>query len=124
MTETFISSGISAIASAVGWLKGALLGTFATTIAVFAVASIGFLMLTGRIDVRRGVQVVFGCFIVFGASTIANGISGVISGGAGAPGLAQSRPLPPPPLPPQPVAYQPTSSSPFDPYAGAATPTQ
>jgi type IV secretory pathway VirB2 component (pilin) len=42
------------------WLQGTLLGTVATTIAVIAVASMGFLMLAGRIDWRRGVTVVVG----------------------------------------------------------------
>ena len=46
-------SALNPIGSAVGWLQGALLGSIATTAAVLAVASIGYLMLTGRIDVRR-----------------------------------------------------------------------
>lgn len=62
------------IAAAFGWLQGALLGSIATTAAVVAVASVGFLMLTGRIDMRRAAHVVFGCFILFGASSIARGI--------------------------------------------------
>lgn len=39
-----------------------------------AVASIGFLMLTGRIEPRRAGRVVLDCFILFGASAIAAGI--------------------------------------------------
>ena len=35
------------IVSAVRWLQGTLLGTVATVVAVIAVASVGFLMLTG-----------------------------------------------------------------------------
>lgn len=124
MTQAPNSSGLSAITSAAGWLQGTLLGTIATTIAVIAFAGVGFLMLTGRIDIRRGVQVVLGCFIIFGAPTIASGILSAVTGGNAEPDLAQSRPLPPPPQPPQPIAYQPTSSSPFDPYAGAVSPKQ
>ena len=35
---------------------GALLGTVATTVAIIAVASAGFLLLTGRINVRRAAR--------------------------------------------------------------------
>lgn len=71
------------IGAAVGWVQGTLLGSVATTAAIIAVASVGFLMLTGRIDVRRAVQVVFGCFILFGASSIAHGIMAGINGYGG-----------------------------------------
>lgn len=69
-------AGANAISSAVGWFEGTLFGTVATAIAVIEVSSVSFLMLTGRIDVRRAAQVVLGCFIIFGASTVANGILG------------------------------------------------
>jgi type IV secretion system protein VirB2 len=60
--------------SAVHWLEGTLLGTIATTVAVIAVASVGFLMLTGRINWRYGATVILGCFILFGAASIVGGI--------------------------------------------------
>ena len=112
------------IGSAVTWLQSALLGSIATTAAVVAVASVGYLMLTGRIDVRRAVQVVFGCFILFGASSIAQGIM------AGVNGLSTRQAEAPdavPPLvtaPPAAVPYPQKPPQPFDPYAGAAVPTQ
>ncbi|HYC96234.1 MAG TPA: TrbC/VirB2 family protein [Sphingomicrobium sp.] len=112
-------SGSNPLTAALEWLQGTLLGSFATSIAVIALALIGFLMLSGRVDVRRAVQVVLGCFIIFGASTIANGILLAVSGASHGPDLAQAPP-PPPPQFPAPVGSQPTSSSPFDPYAGAA----
>jgi len=120
MSEPFISTDANALAAALAWLEGTLLGTLATTIAIITVAFIGFLMLAGRIDVRRAAHVIFGCFILFGASTIAAGIQGAISGTGAAASLAQAPPLLPPPQLPPPVSYQPASSSPFDPYAGAA----
>lgn len=114
-------AGSSATTSAVGSLEGTLLGSVATTVAIIAVASIGLLMLTGRVDVRRAAQVVFGCFIVFGASTIASGILGALNGtGAAAPEFASTPP--PPLLPPQTPAYPKANSTPYDPYAGAALP--
>lgn len=67
-------AGSGVLVSAVGWLQGTLLGTIATVVAVIAVASVGFMMLTGRINWRYGVTVIIGCFIVFGAASIVAGI--------------------------------------------------
>ena len=67
-------AGSGAIVSAITWLQGTLLGTIATVVAVIAVATVGFMMLTGRINWRYGVTVVLGCFILFGASSIVAGI--------------------------------------------------
>lgn len=66
--------GSSVIVRAVQWLQGTLLGTIATTVAVIAVATVGFLMLTGRINWRYGATVILGCFILFGAASIVAGI--------------------------------------------------
>jgi type IV secretory pathway VirB2 component (pilin) len=110
--------GGNAIASAVRWLQEALLGSIVTTIAIVAIASLGIFMLSGRIDVRRAAHVVFGCFIIFGASTIASGILSAISGRSDGRDVAQTVP-PPLPLPPA-TAHAP--STPYDPYAGAALP--
>jgi type IV secretion system protein VirB2 len=67
-------AGSGVLVSAVGWLQGTLLGTVATVVAVIAVASVGFLMLTGRINWRYGATVILGCFVLFGASSIVAGI--------------------------------------------------
>ena len=72
-------AGSSVIVSAVRWLQGTLLGTIATVIAVIAVASVGFLMLTGRINWRYGATVILGCFILFGAASIVAGIQSTAS---------------------------------------------
>jgi type IV secretion system protein VirB2 len=67
-------SGSGVLVSAVNWLQGTLLGTIATVAAVIAVAAVGFMMLSGRINWRYGVTVILGCFILFGASSIVAGI--------------------------------------------------
>ena len=67
-------AGSGVIVAAVRWLEGTLLGTIATVVAVIAVASVGFLMLTGRINWRYGATVILGCFILFGAASIVAGI--------------------------------------------------
>ena len=72
--------GSGAIIGALNWLQGTLLGTVATVAAVIAVASVGFLMLTGRIDWRRGAIVILGCFVLFGAASIVAGIRSAAGG--------------------------------------------
>jgi type IV secretion system protein VirB2 len=67
-------AGSGVVVSAMSWLQGTLLGTVATVAAVIAVATVGLMMLTGRINWRYGVTVIFGCFVLFGASTIVAGI--------------------------------------------------
>jgi type IV secretion system protein VirB2 len=71
--------GSGVIVSAVRWLEGTLLGTIATVVAVIAVASVGLLMLTGRINWRYGATVILGCFILFGAASIVAGIQSTAS---------------------------------------------
>lgn len=66
--------GAGVIVGAMNWLQGTLLGTVATVVAVIAVAAVGFMMLTGRINWRHGAVVVIGCFILFGAASIVAGI--------------------------------------------------
>jgi type IV secretion system protein VirB2 len=75
------SEGSGAIIGAINWLQGTLLGTAATAVAVVAVASVGFMMLTGRLSWRYGVTVVLGCFILFGASSIVAGIQSTVGRG-------------------------------------------
>ena len=72
--QTLDPAGSNVIAGALTWLQGTLLGTVATVAAVIAVAGVGFMMLTGRLDWRRGLTVVVGCFIVFGAGALVAGI--------------------------------------------------
>lgn len=74
-------AGSSVIVDAVNWLQGTLLGTVATVVAVIAVAAVGFMMLTGRINWRHGASVILGCFIVFGAASIVAGIRSAAGGG-------------------------------------------
>ena len=66
--------GSGVIVNALQWMQGTLLGTVATVVAVIAIASVGFLMLTGRINWRHGAVVILGCFILFGAAGIVAGI--------------------------------------------------
>lgn len=106
--------------SAVQWIQAALLGSVATAVATIAVATVGFLMLSGRLRIKRGVTVILGCFILFGASAIADGLRRGTGGGAAGSGepsvaVAAAAPVATPIVPPD----EPTPA-PADPYAGAA----
>jgi type IV secretion system protein VirB2 len=72
--QTLDPAGSNVIAGALTWVQGTLLGTVATVAAVIAVAVVGFMMLTGRMNWRHGGTVVLGCFILFGAGAIVGGI--------------------------------------------------
>jgi type IV secretory pathway VirB2 component (pilin) len=110
-------------AAALQWLQATAIGTVGTSVAVIAVASVGFLLLSGRIDVRRGVRVIIGCFILFGAPSIAVGIMHAVSA-SGETDQVQPTPAPPPGVyAPAPHQTAP-SAPPYDPYAGAALPTR
>ncbi len=66
------------VASSVNWISSTLLGEVAVTLCVIAIAFVGFSMLTGRISLRRGGQVILGCFILLGAPLIANTMLGAM----------------------------------------------
>ena len=105
----------SAIGSATSWVSDLLLSPLATAIAVIAIAWIGLAMLSGRIDIRRGLSVVFGCFLLFGAKGIADGLRSA----AGSEVVPATASAPPPPVYAKPPAATNVPSG-YDPYAGAA----
>lgn len=114
----------SPIESAMSWIGDLLFGPLATAIAVIAIAWIGFAMLSGRVDIRRGLTVILGCFLLFGARGLADGLSSSISAEA-APVAAI---VPPPPVYANPRATSQNTApdniggNVFDPYAGASVP--
>lgn len=112
-------SASEAYPRAAQWLVNLLLGPAANAVAVVAIALFGLAMLQGRVSMRKGVRLVLGAFILFGAPVIAQGL---LAGG-GTPGGQEVSVSSPPepilsdPLPPvRPI-------SPFDPYAGGAMPS-
>jgi type IV secretion system protein VirB2 len=74
-------AGSGPIVAAISWIQGTLLGTVATVVAVIAVAVVGFMMLTGRMNWRYGATVILGCFVIFGAASIVGGIQSAAAGG-------------------------------------------
>ena len=73
--------GSGPIVAALAWLQGTLLGNVATAVAVMAVAAVGFMMLTGRMNWRFGATVIIGTFVLFGAGAIVSGIQAAAAGG-------------------------------------------
>jgi type IV secretory pathway VirB2 component (pilin) len=115
-------SSASPLVAAVFWLEAVLLGTLATTVAIIAVATVGFLMLTGRIDIKRGLTVVVGCFILFGASSIATNLDDMTQSLQ----VPERSEIPSTPIVPIQAPIQSSTRSPaaYDPYAGAAIPSR
>ncbi|OJU14568.1 MAG: hypothetical protein BGN95_04420 [Sphingomonas sp. 66-10] len=104
------------IARSVGWVESVATGSLASIVAVIAVAIVGMMMLSGRLEVRRGITVVAGCFLVFGANLIARGILGGMDRGVATPTTAVAPP------PSALVDAPKPTPQPYDPYAGASVP--
>lgn len=71
------AQGDDPITNALLWMQNILLGPVATSLAVMAVAGVGFMMLTGRMNWRYGGTVIVGVFIIFGAPRLVASISGI-----------------------------------------------
>lgn len=117
MQQSFNGAGEGVFVSLLAWLQGTLLGSIATTFGVIAIALVGFMMLSGRIDLRRATHAILGCFILFGASTLARGIMKAVSQTSTASEVTAVQP-PAAPLP-VPASGQQSPVTAFDPYAGA-----
>jgi type IV secretion system protein VirB2 len=102
------------------WLLELLTGPAATIVAIIAVATIGFALLQGRIDLRRGASIVLGIFIVFGAPAIAEALLAITQPSGAAWPVASPAPI----IPDLATAQSGSSQSVYDPYAGAALPDQ
>lgn len=80
----------SALSGAAFWLERVLTGSLGTTIAVLAVAWLGFGMLTGTISLRRSGIVVLGCAILFSAPVLARSLLGLSRSGPVGSGIVVS----------------------------------
>ena len=109
----FEAGGAAPMVESARWIEGVMLGDIALGVCVIAVASIGALMLTGRLQLREGARVVLGCLVLLGAPVIAAGLVG--SEGA-AISVPISSPAPEPTQHPRPIL----PPADFDPYEGAS----
>ena len=102
------------IVDGMGWVSGLLNGSLAITLAVIGFALLGFLLLTGRVDLRRSGRVVLGAFLLFGTPLVVAGLMQL--------GVAERAPALAPPVAavePEP-ARAPLPPANYDPYAGAS----
>ena len=103
------------LGAASAWTQGVLGGTLATSLCVIAVAFLGLLLLAGRLGLRRGVEVVLGCFLLLGAGLVATQLQQLAGNAAGTASRGGEQIIisDTPPTPPPPPAN-------YDPYAGAS----
>ena len=101
------------------WVEGILTGKLASVLAVIAVATLGFALLSGRIDIRRGLTVLVGCFILFGAPAIAVGLRSLADATSSDDDATGAQPSDQ-----TPIATMPANPNYFDPYAGASVPSR
>jgi type IV secretory pathway VirB2 component (pilin) len=110
----------SALLGAAQWIEALLLGLVAVAVAIIAVACLGIWTLQGRIPVRRGMVIVVGCFILFGAPTIAAGFEQAIAGID----IERTPDLAPVVRSPSPAPTPPSPPPGYDPYSGASVPVR
>jgi type IV secretion system protein VirB2 len=103
------------LGAASDWTAGVLGGTLATALCVIAVAILGLLLLSGRLRVRRSVEVVLGCFLLLDAGVLAAQLRQLAGDASGATHAGTAQVILPAPeqTPPLPPAN-------YDPYAGAS----
>ena len=112
-----ITSSNPALTDAVQWIETMMLGSIATSIGILAIAFLGLLLLSGRLPSKRGATVVIGCFILFSATTIADGLLATLDDRPPSEPIAAAIPEP---------AYLPATARPMprDPNAAASVPDQ
>jgi type IV secretory pathway VirB2 component (pilin) len=112
LTDAPASSAIDASAA---WISDLIVGPLATFIAVIVIAWMGFAMLSGRLAIRRGLAAILGCFLLFGAKGIADGLRAA----AAAEASPRTAIIPPPPHFSNTPKHLDNTNN-YDPYAGAA----
>lgn len=58
---------------------GIMTGPIATGVAIIAVAAVGYMSMTGRMEMLRALQIIIGMIIVFGSANIVNALRGSTS---------------------------------------------
>jgi len=101
------------------WIIDLLQGPIAVSFAVIAIGGLGILLLQGRLPVRRGMTVILGCFLLFGAPAIARGLL-LSSALVGAPAQVAEQPVIQLPAFEVPIGRKEVPQVESDPYAGAS----
>jgi type IV secretory pathway VirB2 component (pilin) len=117
------SVNISHLGDAVGWIEQVVFGSLGVTIAVLGVGLMGFRILLGYANPKEMGRILLGCFILFGAPTIARGL--IASLGYGQASEPRDVPTVAAPVAPTSVPsvphMPPANANPFDPYSNGAS---
>lgn len=97
------------------WIQNLLSGDLATSLCVIAIAILGMLLLGGRLQARRGMEVVLGCCLLLGAALMAAQLQLLVGGLNGRTKNAGNQLVIT-----QSGASEPLSPVNYDPYAGAS----
>ena len=109
----------SAVVSAVVWVEALLVGRLGTSIAIIAIAFVGFQLLTGDLSMRKGLRVILGAFLLFGAPVLVRSLVSLMHRNSENTAVPQNAAV----LPTAPPARALIAPTPFDPYAGAPATT-
>ncbi len=112
-SSLFDAGRLEPIGDAANWFSAVMQGSLAIALCVLAVAFVGLTMLSGRLEIRNGLRVILGCFVLLGAPVVAAAFLDIAEQGGSAiqPSSIAEQPAPPRTDPP-PATY--------DPYAGAS----
>lgn len=78
LTEPVLAQELAPLENVVDFFVNFLTGAFARSVAIIAVAVLGFLGLTGRLRWAIAGSVILGIALIFGAATIVDAISGSV----------------------------------------------
>jgi type IV secretory pathway VirB2 component (pilin) len=122
MIRTTAGPDGTSLVAASQWVEELVQGRLTTAIAILAVATLGYQMISGRFSARAALRVLLGCFILFGSSTIARGLMDALQSGGPEVNPTVVYQIPPARAPSPAVvpslAPSTNSGNPFDPYAG------
>lgn len=106
------------------WIAGLSTGSIAVSLAVLAVAAIGFQLLSGRLQVRSAARTLLGVFVLLGSGLTATTLIGLVEGSGGRNATAAILPIAQGPAsrPPLPDRQPVPRSNPFDPYGNGRRP--
>ncbi len=78
LSEPAWAQELAPLENVVDFLVGFLTGAFARSVAIIAVAVLGYLGLTGRLRWGVAGSVIVGIALIFGAATIVDAVSGAV----------------------------------------------
>ncbi len=78
LSEPAWAQDLAPLENVVDFLVGFLTGAFARSVAIIAVAVLGYLGLTGRLRWGVAGSVIVGIALIFGAATIVDAVSGAV----------------------------------------------